>query len=167
MSFKLKDQFPRFTDLSIQVAQQRLAASPSNLGIKQIVQGLGDFWSGCAQLRLHFAFLSIKYPVSVDPQPPRDNGDIQGLTATATVLLPRVKAKLYVSFILDTDTFWAWPTSIGSVDCKIKKAYGPDIDIEKIRNAVLQRMTKSTPDDNHACFLESCMEATLAYEAAK
>ncbi|KAH8978864.1 hypothetical protein EDB86DRAFT_2990236 [Lactarius hatsudake] len=72
MPLRLKDQFPRFTDLTIQVAQQRLASSP-NLGIKQIVQGLGDFWSGCAQLRAHFTFLSIKYPVIVEPQPLRLN----------------------------------------------------------------------------------------------
>lgn len=127
--------------------------------------------------------------MSVDPQPPRGNGDLQGLVATATVLLPSVKAKLFVSFILDADTLWAWPMSIGNVDCQIKKAYGPDIEyvpsfrgvlwplakltdgrvisIEKIRNAVLQRMSKSTPDDNHACFLDSCIEATLEYEVVE
>jgi hypothetical protein len=57
--------------------------------------------------------------------------------------------------------------SIGNVDCQIKKAYGPDIDIERIRNTVLQRMSKSTPDDNHACFLDSCIEATLDYEVVE
>jgi hypothetical protein len=66
--------------------------------------------------------------VSVDPQPPQGNGDLQGLVATATVLLPSVQAKLFVSFILDADTLWAWPMSIGNVDCQIKKAYGPDIE---------------------------------------
>jgi hypothetical protein len=35
---------------------------------------------------------------------------------------------------------------------------------EKIRTAVLQRMSKSTPDDNHACFLDACIEATLEYQ---
>ncbi|KAH9178909.1 hypothetical protein EDB89DRAFT_2063822 [Lactarius sanguifluus] len=163
MPLRLKDQFPRFTDLTIQVAQQRLASSP-NLGIKQIVQGLGDFWSGCAQLRAHFTFLSIKYPVIVEPQPLRNDGQHQGLTATAMVLLPRVRAKLYVSFVLDIDTFWGWPTSIGTVDCRIKKAYGPEVDIEKIRIAVLRRMSQSTPDNNHACFLDSCIEATTEYD---
>jgi hypothetical protein len=76
------------------------------------------------------AFLSIKYPVFVDPYSESSQGDDvhQGLVATATVLLPRVKAKLYVSFILDTDTFWGWPAAIGNVDCTIKKAYGPEIE---------------------------------------
>lgn len=36
MLLRLKDQFPRFTDLSIKVAQQRLASSFSNLSIKQV-----------------------------------------------------------------------------------------------------------------------------------
>jgi hypothetical protein len=37
MLAKLKDQFPRFTDLTIKVAQQRLASSSSsNLSIKQV-----------------------------------------------------------------------------------------------------------------------------------
>jgi len=81
--------------------------------------------------------------------------------------LPSVKAKLYVSFVLDIDTLWSWPTSIGNVDCRIKKAYGPEVDIEKIRTAVLQRMSQSTPDNNHACFLDSCIEATMEYELDK
>ena len=93
-----------------------------------MVRGLGIFWSGCAQLRSHFTFLSIKYPVSVEPQPPRDGGEHQGLIMTATVLLPSVKAKLYVSFVLDIDTLWRWPSSIGNVDCRIKKAYGPEVE---------------------------------------
>jgi hypothetical protein len=37
MVFKQKDQFPRFTDLCIQVAQQRIASSPPKLGIKQVM----------------------------------------------------------------------------------------------------------------------------------
>ncbi|KAI0308028.1 Spc7 kinetochore protein-domain-containing protein [Multifurca ochricompacta] len=167
MLLRAKDQFPRLTDLTIKVAQQRLASSPSHLGIRQIIQGLGDFWSGCAQLRTHFSFLSIKYPVSVYPQLSGVDGDLDGLIVTATILLPSSKAKLYVSFVLDTDTLWAWPTSIRNVGCKIKKAYGPDIDtisIENIRTTILQRMAKSTPDDNHACFLDACIEATLEYE---
>ena len=36
MLFRSKDQFPRFTDLTIKVAQQRLTSSPLNLGIKQV-----------------------------------------------------------------------------------------------------------------------------------
>jgi hypothetical protein len=38
MLAKLKDQFPRFTDLTVKVAQQRLASSSSNLSIKQVKQ---------------------------------------------------------------------------------------------------------------------------------
>lgn len=36
MLVRLKDQFPRFTDLTIKLAQQRLASSSFNLGIKQV-----------------------------------------------------------------------------------------------------------------------------------
>jgi hypothetical protein len=38
-----KDQFPRFTNLTIEVPQQRLASSPLNLGIKQ-VKGFTTTW---------------------------------------------------------------------------------------------------------------------------
>ncbi|KAH9982703.1 Spc7 kinetochore protein-domain-containing protein [Lactifluus volemus] len=153
--------------ISFRVPQQRLASSPLNLGIKQIVRNLGVYWLGCAKLRTQFTFLSIKYPVSLDPYPPRGDDDHHGLQATATVLLPSVKAKLYVSFILDADTFWGWPMTIGNVDCEIKKSYGPDIDIQKIRAAILQRMSRSTPTDNHACFLDACIEATLDYKVVE
>jgi hypothetical protein len=36
--------------------------------------------------------------------------------------------------------------------------------IQEIRAAILQRMSTSTPDDNHACFLDACIEATLDYQ---
>jgi hypothetical protein len=36
MPLKYKDQFPRFTNLAIEVAQQRIASSPSKLGMKQV-----------------------------------------------------------------------------------------------------------------------------------
>ncbi|KAI0274874.1 Spc7 kinetochore protein-domain-containing protein [Gloeopeniophorella convolvens] len=166
MPLKFKDQFPRFTDLAIKVAQQRLATSPSELGVRQIVESLGDFWSGCSQLRTHFTFLSIKYPITVEAQPPRGDGETPGLVTTATVLLPSVKAKLLVSFLLDTDTLWEWPMTIGRVDCRVRKAYGPDFDTDKIRTTILQRMARATPDDNHACFLDACIEATVDYEVA-
>ena len=44
------------------------------------------------------------------------------------VLLPSVKAKLYISFVFDIDTLWRWPSSIGNVDCRIKKAYGAEVE---------------------------------------
>jgi hypothetical protein len=44
------------------------------------------------------------------------------------VLLPSIKAKIFVSFVLDVDTLWRWPSSIGNVDCRIKQAYGPEVE---------------------------------------
>ncbi len=56
------------------------------------------------------------------------------------------------------------PLGSGCIPSSLSLTDGHVISIEKIRNAVLQRMSKSTPDDNHACFLDSCIEATLEYE---
>jgi hypothetical protein len=94
--FKLKVQFHHFTKLTMQVAQQWLAASPFNLGIKQVHFLIShEFWP---QLRSHFGYCSVKYPVSVDPQP-WDNSDIQRLVAMTTILLPRVKAKSCIVYL--------------------------------------------------------------------
>jgi hypothetical protein len=38
MPLKYKDQFPRFTNLAIEVAQQRIASSPSKLGMNQVIK---------------------------------------------------------------------------------------------------------------------------------
>ncbi|KAI0067956.1 hypothetical protein BV25DRAFT_895566 [Artomyces pyxidatus] len=160
MPLKFRDQFPRFTDLTMQVAQQRIAAVPTGMSIRKVVQALGDFWSGCHQLRTQFTFLVIKYPLTVEPLPAPATGAI----ATATVLLSRVRAKIYVSFVLDAETLWDWPMSIGSIQCQVRKAYGPAVDIDKIADALRERLAQATPDDNHACFLDACIEATMEYE---
>lgn len=48
MPLKLKDQFPRFTDLMIQVGQQRVVSSPDVLGIRQV-----RFMTSCVSVVLH------------------------------------------------------------------------------------------------------------------
>jgi len=85
-------------------------------------------------LRKHFTILSTKYPLSVSRQ---GDGDILELVAKASVLLPSVEAKIDISFIFDTDTFWSWPSTIGSVGCTVEKAYGPDIEYALLRKFVI------------------------------
>ncbi|TFY83040.1 hypothetical protein EWM64_g970 [Hericium alpestre] len=164
MPLKFKDQFPRFSDISIKVAEQQLAAATSELSTTEIVERLGDIWSACAQLRTQFTLLVIRYPLAIDPMPAAKNGTVPGFKATATVLLPSIKSKIYISFIFTTDTLIGWPMSIPSMTHQVKVAYGP-ADVESIRTALSKRLAQATPDDNHECLLDACAEATCDYES--
>ncbi|KAL6299649.1 Spc7 kinetochore protein-domain-containing protein [Sparassis latifolia] len=118
-----RDQFPRFTDLAIQVAQQLVFEAPPHANIREIVELLGDFWSSCAQLRAQLTFLAIKYPLSVEAVQSLNSG-LPDLHIKATVLFPSAKGKAYISFILDRQTYSKWPISIGSLKATVEVAYG-------------------------------------------
>ena len=92
--------------------------------VSQVVQRLGDYWASCAQLRSQLKLVAIKYPLSVEIPPPAQDGT-SGFNAIATIIFPNVKAKAFVSFKLDLDTFSSWPMSIRATKCEAEAAYGP------------------------------------------
>jgi hypothetical protein len=79
--------------------------------------------------------------------------------ATAMIIFLNIKAKVFVCFKLNLDTFSSWPMSISATKCKVEAAYGPII----ILNAVIGRLGQATPVDNHACLLDACIEAMAQY----
>jgi len=125
------------------------------------VQRLGDYWASCAQLRSQLKLVAIKYPLSVEIPPPAQDGT-SGFNAIATIIFPNVKAKAFVSFKLDLDTFSSWPMSISATKCEAEAAYGP-IERDTILKAVMGRLGQATPADNHACLLDACIEAMDQY----
>ncbi|KAA1468477.1 hypothetical protein DENSPDRAFT_814750 [Dentipellis sp. KUC8613] len=162
MALKFKDQFPRLTDVSLKLAQQRLAASPHSLGVTEVIENLGDLWSSCAQLRTQFKLLAIRYPLALEIITAPD-GAVSGLKAVVTAMLHTVKGKIFITFTWDSDTLADWPMSIRSLAFDVRVAYG-SVDAGSIREALVRRLTQSTPTDNHACILDACAEATYDYE---
>ncbi|TFY71134.1 hypothetical protein EVG20_g1874 [Dentipellis fragilis] len=141
-----KDQHPRLTDVSLKLAQQRLAASPpDSLSITDVVEKLGDFWIACAQLRMQFKLLGIRYPRRA-----RDHHRAR-------------RGKAFISFVWDSNTLARWPMSIRDLTFDVKVAYGA-ADVAAIREALARRLAQATPVDNHACILDACAEATCDYD---
>jgi hypothetical protein len=68
--------------------------------------------------------VAIKYPLSIETTPLAQDST-PAFKATATVVFPNIKAKAYISFIFDLETFSSWPMSIASTKCEAKVAYGP------------------------------------------
>jgi len=145
----------------LRMAKQRIILENSDLNISKIVQRLSDYWSSCAQVRSQLKLVAVKYPLSVETTPAAQDGT-SGFKATATVIFPNIKAKAYISFILDMETFSSWPMSIGSTKCEVKVAYGP-VEHDTIFTAVLDRLRQATPAQNHACLLDACIEAMDQY----
>ena len=83
---------------------------------------MGDFWSGCSQLRSQFTFLAIKYPLDVEIV--NDEQGLDYLKATVAVIFPRVKGKAYISFLLDKDTYTRWPLAVRGLKSHVEVAYG-------------------------------------------
>lgn len=63
----------------------------------------------------------VKYPVDIEIAPSVDPPIFK---ATATVMFPSAKAKAFVSFIFEADTFYSWPMKINSLRSEVKIVYG-------------------------------------------
>jgi kinetochore protein Spc7/SPC105 len=88
------------------------------------VQTLGDFFLGISQIRTQLKLLSIKYPLDVSITPPLSNVGLVGIRATAMVLLPSVRGKVYVTFVFGGGVLVEWPGSVGMVGCEVSRGYG-------------------------------------------
>lgn len=90
--------------------------------VPQIIQRLGDFWSSCAQIRSQLTFLKIKYPLALTLLPVKNAAP--SLKVTATVLFLAVRAKAYISFVFDAETYTRWPLTIAALKTDVEVAYG-------------------------------------------
>ncbi|KAJ3923135.1 Spc7 kinetochore protein-domain-containing protein [Lentinula edodes] len=153
---KYKDEFPVLTNFLLSAAKEYIRDSKAS-SIRHIIQRLADFWTSTTQIRAQIRQLSIKYPVTIEPrETPKQ--PFSEFSARAMVLFPAKKAKAYISFVFDLDTFSRWPASVGSLRWEVRKGYGK-IDEQAILEAVTQRMEQVTPSENYACLIDACIEA--------
>ncbi|EIW86479.1 hypothetical protein CONPUDRAFT_45562 [Coniophora puteana RWD-64-598 SS2] len=160
---KYKDPFPALSPLSLDTARRLVHTLDKDVGVRQIVELLGDYWTSCAQIRSQLRQVAIKYPVTIDAPPsgaPSETSPV--FTATATLMFPSVRGKATVSFIFNTRTVQSWPMSIASLGCDVKVCYGA-MDRHTLHNAILGRLGQATPSDNYACLLDACMDAMDCY----
>jgi hypothetical protein len=120
---KERDSFPALTQLMVIGVQHVLSVPTAELDLRTVIERLGDFWSACARLRTQLTLLMVRYPLDVEVAPVESAPP--SLRATATVVLPNVKSKAFISYIFDWETYSRWPLSIASLKCDVKLAYGP------------------------------------------
>lgn len=155
---KRRDPFPLFSELVARQSQS-FASQLGSGTLKQLLESLGDFWTSCSQIRTQLTFLSIKYPLVLEPLPK----EYQGFKASASLLFQKQRAKATVSFVFDEELLAEWPFKIRALGCQVKVAYGA-LDPELIHSAVMQRLSEASVEDNHACLLDACVEASSRYE---
>ncbi|KAJ3875841.1 Spc7 kinetochore protein-domain-containing protein [Lentinula edodes] len=153
---KYKDEFPILTNFLLSAAKEYIRDSKAS-SIRHIIQRLADFWTSTTRIRAQIRQLSIKYPVTIEPRE-TPKKPFSEFSARAMVLFPAKKAKAYISFVFDLDTFSRWPACIGSLRWEVRKGYGK-IDEQAILEAVTQRMEQVTPSENYACLIDACIEA--------
>ncbi|KAF8078326.1 Spc7 kinetochore protein-domain-containing protein [Lyophyllum atratum] len=157
---KVKDNFPRLSDFLLHMAKEQIVRG-ENRTTRQIIHRLSDYWSSCAQLRAQLKLLTVKYPVEIEVvKGSRD--EAPSFKATVMVLFTSVKAKAFVSFVFSAKTFCYWPVAIRSLRCEVEVVYG-NVDRDIIANAVTDRLSQASPEDNYACLLDACIEAQEIY----
>ncbi|KAJ3780603.1 Spc7 kinetochore protein-domain-containing protein [Lentinula aff. detonsa] len=153
---KYKDEFPILSSFLLSAAKEyvRDGKAPS---IRHIIQRLADFWASTTQVRAQIHQLSMKYPVEIESRETPEK-PFSEFSAQAMVLFPTKKAKAYISFVFDLDTFSRWPSSINSLRWEVRTGYG-QLDEKAILETITQRMSQVTPSDNYACLIDACIEA--------
>lgn len=115
---KVRDEFPKFSDLTLSTAISYIRASGVR-STQQAIRKLSDFWASCKQLRTQLQHLAIGFPVEIVPL---EGG--AGFAARADVLFPTRVAKAQVSFVFDNETLARWPMSIRGLQYEVNVAYG-------------------------------------------
>ncbi|KAJ3796448.1 Spc7 kinetochore protein-domain-containing protein [Lentinula aff. detonsa] len=153
---KYKDEFPILSSFLLSAAKEyvRDGKAPS---IRHIIQRLADFWASTTQVRAQIHQLSMKYPVEIESRETPEK-PFSEFSAQAMVLFPTKKAKAYISFVFDLDTFSRWPSFINSLRWEVRTGYG-QLDEKAILETITQRMSQVTPSDNYACLIDACIEA--------
>ncbi|KIK70415.1 hypothetical protein GYMLUDRAFT_65648 [Collybiopsis luxurians FD-317 M1] len=159
MRARFKDDLPSLSSFLLNAAKEYIRGSELST-VRQIIQRLADFWSSTTQVRTQLRQLSIKYPVEIDSRHTPDKPFTEFAVRTM-VLFPAKKAKAYISFVFDLDTFSQWPVSVGSLRWEVRIGYGP-IDEQAILKAVQERMKEVTPSENYACLIDACIDAQEA-----
>ncbi|KAF8898451.1 Spc7 kinetochore protein-domain-containing protein [Infundibulicybe gibba] len=154
-----KDEFPHLSNFLLEMAKRQIVeGGPQSL--RDIVQRLSYYWSSCAQLRSQLRLLTIKYPVEIETSA----SSTPSVKVTAKVIFPSPKAKAFISFLFSFETFRYWPTSIHTLGCEVKVAYGA-VDRDVILKAVTDRLSQASISENYACLLDACIEAQEEYRA--
>ncbi|KAF5377618.1 hypothetical protein D9615_005105 [Tricholomella constricta] len=157
---QIKDSFPRLSEFLLQMAREQIVRG-ENRTTRQIIHRLGDYWSSCAQLRAQLKLLTIKFPIEIEvvkgsrEQPP-------SFKVKVMVLFPSVKAKAFIWFLFGANTLCYWPVAIRSLGCEVEVIYG-NVDRDIIANAVADRLSQASPEDNYACLLDACIEGQEIY----
>ncbi|KDQ54882.1 hypothetical protein JAAARDRAFT_37995 [Jaapia argillacea MUCL 33604] len=157
-----RDTFPQLSDFMLRTVRHQITNRKDTVNVRQIYQILADTCSACAQFRTQLNFLAIKFPTSIEINPPTGSDSSQ-LRVKVVVLFRKTRAKAVVSYILDKESLASWPMSIGSIVFDVKVVYG-DIEAGTILNAVRSRMHQANPADNHGCMMDACIEAAEQYE---
>ncbi|KAL5518577.1 hypothetical protein ACEPAH_260 [Sanghuangporus vaninii] len=153
------DLHPLFSELVVRQAEE-FARTLSTTSIKRVLEALSDFWTSCSQIRTQFVFLGIKYPLKLEL------AEVDGTTnlrVVASILFSKRTTKVLVAFVFTPEVLAGWPFAIRKLQCEVRTVYGT-IDPEEIRSTIKERLSESSIEDNHACLLDSCVEAASRFE---
>jgi len=118
---------------------------------RKILQFLSDFWTSVVQLRTQLDLLAVKYPISIGIIEERD-----AFKVTTSVLFSKSKAKAFVNFIFDVETFSNWPMSLGSMRCEVEVAYG-HLDPQHICEDIVDHFSQMSMANLQGCLLNACV----------
>jgi kinetochore protein Spc7/SPC105 len=89
----------------------------------QVAQLLSDYWTSCAELRRELEALVRPYPHEFSTTA-SISGDSSTFQVTIPVLYHHLKAKAFITFIFDAETYSNWPFSINNVGINVSVGYG-------------------------------------------
>ncbi|WVF67854.1 hypothetical protein IAT40_002615 [Kwoniella sp. CBS 6097] len=141
----------------LRCAVQGLSREKTCPTLSLMVQRIGHLWSTAQRLRSEMHYVNFRYPVSYAFSPQN-----RLLTASVTMMLPRVKSKIVLDFVVSQVVLWGYPETLSGTEIAIKQIYG-QADLVLLNECAQATMKSSTSEGCLGAFLQVCIDVVGQY----
>ncbi|OCF35950.1 hypothetical protein I316_02445 [Kwoniella heveanensis BCC8398] len=125
--------------------------------LSSMVQQIGQLWSTAQRLRSEMHYVNFRYPITYTFSP-QDHS----LMASVTIMLPRVKSKIVLDFVVSQEVLWGYPETLAGTETAIRQIYG-QADLDLLNECAKSTMSSSTSQGCLGAFLQVCLDVGAEY----
>ncbi|WWD20877.1 hypothetical protein CI109_105354 [Kwoniella shandongensis] len=145
----------------MEIAVREMVKMKAYQGLPELVQRIGQLWSTVQRLRAEMNYVNFRHPLTY-----QFDDSTSTLKAGVIMMLPLVKSKIRVEFMIGQECLWGYPESLAGTDIKVEKVYG-EADVELLEVAARQTMEGATPHGCLGAFLQVCVDVSGQYAEAR
>ncbi|WVQ95379.1 hypothetical protein IAU59_002476 [Kwoniella sp. CBS 9459] len=141
----------------LRCAVEGLAREKTCPTFSSMVQQIGQLWSTAQRLRSEMHYVNFRYPITYTFL-----SQDHSLLASVTMMLPHVKSKIVLDFVVSQEVLWGYPETLSGTEVSIKQVYG-QADLDLLNECARTAMSSSTSQGCLGAFLQVCIDVGAQY----